>query len=88
MGCPSSLPLQQDIPDGAGELQEVLSEMTMESQDVALELSSNCPPAPPYGLEVGHHVEPLVFLDASGEPRSLHDFCGQKLTLVYHYYGW
>ncbi len=88
MGCPSSSPPQPEVQQDAGDLLEVRTKGELEPQEIAGDLSSKCPPAPPYGLNLGQRVEPLVFLDASGEPRSLHDFCGQELTLVYHYYGW
>lgn len=84
-GCPDSstgasaddlLTADLNLADGSG------------LPDHRTEVAVVCPPPEPHGLATGDRVKPLTFLDDTGVPVSLHDYCGTPLTLVYHYYGW
>lgn len=82
LGCPVSPESDHDVAaDGYHPLETTPGEAPQE-------LATICPPQPPFGLEKGDQVEPLEFLDAWGDTGTLHDHCGQPLTLVYHFYGW
>jgi hypothetical protein len=47
-----------------------------------------CPPAGPYGTEIGETLGDLSFVDCEGEPVTLHGMCGAKVSVVANFYGW
>src|SRR5688572_14666373 len=48
----------------------------------------SCPPAGPFGYEVGDDIVDLVFTDCDGAEVGLHDLCGARLGMVINVYGW
>jgi hypothetical protein len=46
-----------------------------------------CPPAGPYGREVGDPAEDVAMADCDGAPVSIHGLCGRP-ALVVNWYGW
>lgn len=56
-----------------------------QEQDSATHL---CPPPEPYGTEEGSSAAPLTLWDLDDQPLSTHDSCGDRVVLLYHFYGW
>lgn len=53
-----------------------------------VQLALVCPPAGPFGAEVGDTPEDLRFSDCDGNAVGLHDLCGANAGLVFNFYGW
>lgn len=47
-----------------------------------------CPPAAPYGYEVGDSVADLAFVTCDDTPFTLHDVCGARVAMIVNVYTW
>jgi hypothetical protein len=47
-----------------------------------------CPPPEPHGVAEGDYFTDLAFEVTGDGLMNLHDWCGSRLILLYHFYGW
>ncbi len=87
LGCPTSTTGPADL-SGGGDGGSPDGGTEVSSTELPADLPPLCPPPGPYGTDLGDTVADLAFTDADGAPVSLHGLCGERLSLLYHYYGW
>lgn len=47
-----------------------------------------CPPPAPHGTEPGDYAAELELYDLDRNPIAIQGYCGNKVVLLYHFYGW